>query len=186
MSTDYLPGPPLKLIFLIKNNNSVNKRKKHLNIWFPLVLLSNFLSQWYWYSQQLPRISIILKLTSGSWYYIFFLYCWIVHSEQIVYSICFLFVQIQNVVKIWKLKKNCSLFLIIRLKTFQCLKYNLLQSLSTSKIENHYKQIFTLMLKLEIYIITFTWVNLLIKPYLYILSCVFLISLYNVIVNHKY
>lgn len=106
MSTDYLPGPPLKLIFLIKNNNSVNKRKKHLNIWFPLVLLSNFLSQWYWYSQQLPRISIILKLTSGSWYYIFFLYCWIVHSEQIVYSICFLFVQIQNVVKIWKLKKK--------------------------------------------------------------------------------
>lgn len=105
MSTDYLPGPPIKLIFLIKNNNSVNKRKKHLNIWFPLVLLSNFLSQWYWYSQQLPRISIILKLTSGSWYYIFFLYCWIVHSEQIVYSICFLFVQIQNVVKIWKLKK---------------------------------------------------------------------------------
>lgn len=106
MSTDYLPGPPLKLIFLIKNNNSVNKRKKHLNIWFPLVLLSNFLSQWYWYSQQLPRVSIILKLTSGSWYYIFFLYCWIVHSEQIVYSICFLFVQIQNVVKIWKLKKK--------------------------------------------------------------------------------
>lgn len=107
MSTDYLLGPPLKLIFLIKNNNSVNKRKKHLNIWFPLVLLSNFLSQWYWYSQQLPRVSIILKLTSGSWYYIFFyLYCWIVHSEQIVYSICFLFVQIQNVVKIWKLKKK--------------------------------------------------------------------------------
>lgn len=162
MSTDYLPGPPLKLIFLIKNNNSVNKRKKHLNIWFPLVLLSNFLSQWYWYSQQLPRISKTHKLKLIL--YFFYLYCWIVHSEQIVYSICFLFVQIQNVVKIWKLKKNCSLFLIIRLKTFQCLKYKMLQSLSTSKIENHYKQIFTLMLKLEIYIITFTWVNLLIKP----------------------